>query len=574
MKWTIIIQISGENNLIMESISVFNEICSIGSTGDVNFVILMDGMNIEGEVDKEYKYLNNEALAFPAVYLAKKATNYENAKPEKVFKKSDNLADKKNLATILAFIKNKYPAEKYGYIYKGHGGSGSGDVSAGSFISAVVKLKKEEYKADGTVDIAKVETRIVENPLKPPEWTFAETYFLNDNEKHPSSVLAIYSKERGEVLTYAALCAVLKSVFDEKGLSFILLDCCWGMMLENVYLFSCATQYFIASADESPALGVGYTELCELITKRAKIKPAELARLIVAVYYTVRYSDYDDPAATEATFKNMGVSFTCVDTEAWTKNILPVFTEFCTEIINDISAFSPVLLASINTCKDYTYSNPLVYKVFNIDLIWLLENIIFQINKSAKPFDKIKYLVFVLIKDIKLLLIDAYLGNNYKKTVPGIKALGGKGITITFPKVPSDYQFSLVKPGSDIEFYTITNWRKMLLHFYDTIQRKEANTMALLKDVSGVKTLANIHNDKSPEMQNLSENIITGFTNRDLNADWYEGLNKLNNIYKADKIHTNPDYQNAVNTQELSAIASKNVYAINIQPQLQLNQKQ
>ena len=51
MKWTIIIQISGENNLIMESISVFNEICSIGSTGDVNFVILMDGMNIEGKVD-------------------------------------------------------------------------------------------------------------------------------------------------------------------------------------------------------------------------------------------------------------------------------------------------------------------------------------------------------------------------------------------------------------------------------------------------------------------------------------------------------------------------------------------
>ena len=107
-KWTIIMHVSGENNLIMDSIAVFDEIGEAGGNKDVNFVILMDGMHIEGNVPAQYKYLNNKMLSYPSVYLAQ-GENYAEAKPYKTFEDLDNLADKNNLmllgvGNVVAFI--------------------------------------------------------------------------------------------------------------------------------------------------------------------------------------------------------------------------------------------------------------------------------------------------------------------------------------------------------------------------------------------------------------------------------------------------------------------------------------
>ena len=557
--------VSGENNLIMDSIAVFDEIGEAGGNKDVNFVILMDGMHIEGNVPAQYKYLNNKMLSYPSVYLAQ-GENYAEAKPYKTFEDLDNLADKNNLTFILNYIKDKFPADNYGYIYKGHGGAGSGDIYNGSFISKIVIINPEEYKADGTIDVKKLEQRISKNPLMPEEWIMNETYLFDDNEKYPKAILAIYSKDSAEVLTYVDQNEVLQKVFGHKGLAFILLDCCWGMMLENVHIFSTSTCYFIASADECPALGIGYTSLCKFILERSRIKPDELAKMLVAVYYTIRYQDYDDPS--DPAYKNMGVSLTCVDTTVVEDIIIPRLTKLCKEIIGDINDLTPILIAALNTCKDYTYSNPLVYKIFNIDLTWFLENIIFQISTSHKNFDLIHDLALELIRDINLYLITGYLGNNYKKTTPGKKAIGGKGITITLPKKEDYYNLSLVKPGSKIEFYSITNWRSMLLHFYANLSKREADTFSYLKNISTIRDLGNVSGGNYPKIESLSNNIILNYSSKSKNANWYEDFSDLNSIYATADVQLNNEFKNIIDNNSAEPKNLENIYILDIEPEL------
>ena len=40
------------------------------------------------------------------------------------------------------------------------------------------------------------------------------------------------------------------------------MDCCWAQQIENANKFVGLTGYYVASADEMPALGLGYTLLC------------------------------------------------------------------------------------------------------------------------------------------------------------------------------------------------------------------------------------------------------------------------------------------------------------------------
>lgn len=525
-------QISGENNLLLENIDVFNQVCEVGSTDEVSFVILMDGMHIEGALAAEYKYLNNPELDFPSLYLIRKGDNYESAKAEMIFKERDNLADKANLTTILTYIQNEHKAENYGYIYKGHGGAGHGDIQDGNFISKVVKLEDGDYTSDGSIDKEKIEARLTEKIMLENDGTRLDSIMiLEQSADHPLSVLAIYVKEDTTILSYSGISHVLSDVFEHNGLAFIMLDCCWGMMIENVFTFSSNTQYFIASADESPALGIGYVDFCRFVIRRAKIKPDELAKLLVAVYYTIRYEDYDQPLVPE--FQNMGVSFTCADTNFISELIIPNLTRFCSEVIKDMDGFVNVLLPAITTCEDYTYADPLRFKVFNIDLIWFLENIIFQIGMSEKKFDTIGQLAFFLIRDIKIYLITGYLGNNYKKTTLGVPALGGRGITITFPK-NQDHAINSILENPEIipEFYKVTKWKEMLMGFYEALDKKERNASQELRNIPAIEALSNIKGHNNFGLTQLPDALLKGLTEKSVYANWYEDYSNLNKQVK------------------------------------------
>ena len=92
-KWTLIFLLSAKNNLYMEQLKVINEIYSVGSSKDVNFVIILDGLGGD-------KF--SESLERPSVFYAQKNTDFLTDTHFHILKKPDStLTDKNQLKRIL-----------------------------------------------------------------------------------------------------------------------------------------------------------------------------------------------------------------------------------------------------------------------------------------------------------------------------------------------------------------------------------------------------------------------------------------------------------------------------------------
>lgn len=88
-KWTLIFLLSAKNNLFHEQLSVINELYSIGSSADIDFVILFDA--IEGD-----KF--SEGFAAPSIYHVTKGSTFISDACFHQLKPSDRgLTDRKNL---------------------------------------------------------------------------------------------------------------------------------------------------------------------------------------------------------------------------------------------------------------------------------------------------------------------------------------------------------------------------------------------------------------------------------------------------------------------------------------------
>lgn len=468
-EWTIIIQISGENNLILDSITAFDEIARSGSTDKINFVAIMDRMDFIGDFSDKYKhleYLKNKDLAKPSVYLISKDEVYSKATPKKIFA-NDDLNDPDNRESIYKYIIEKFPANHFGFIYKGHGQAGGTDVENDIMIAKVFEVEKDEYTNDGKLKTKKINERIsLKKNSIGNEFEYMEFFTINDEEVFPPIVLALFYKKIDDsgkpFLTYPGLQKSLINAFGNRGLSFVLLDCCWGMVLENIHQFKDTTEYFVASPDEMPALGIGYNLFCDLIVKKPSIKPDELAKLLVSVFYTQRFDDYNDP--TDIAFKNMGVSLTCIQTKSYRDKLFSAFVKLIDHLTINIPDYADSIFKSINNCKDFTYSNPHVYKIYNLDFTWFLENMIFY-NKND---EKLKILCYNLLLETQLYLIRGFVSNNYKETQLGERFIGGKGITITLPKTKSYFNLSVMGDefSKEILFFKDASWEKFLLKYY------------------------------------------------------------------------------------------------------------
>ena len=125
-KWTIIFLVSAKSNLYNEMIAAINEICSVGSNKHINYIIIYDGLEA-GVFKKEFTK--------PCVFYASHKVDFSKAQPEKVYPECD-LTEERDLSIIVEDIKNKFPAEHYGFVYKGHGGRGNVDINNGITIEA------------------------------------------------------------------------------------------------------------------------------------------------------------------------------------------------------------------------------------------------------------------------------------------------------------------------------------------------------------------------------------------------------------------------------------------------------
>ncbi len=471
-KWTIVMQISAENNLFDDMINVMQEIYNVKQGNfsdfkDVNLIAVFDGIQA-GRFSKDF--------ARPSIYRVCPNTSFLLEYPETTIDGKDideDLSNKDNLERIYRFIKEKYPADQYGYIYKGHGGAATGDISSGVFLEKIIKLPDNIIKDESKLEEA------VKNLAR--GWTYSGAYKVagytrsNVNESY---VMVIFSRKSERFLTYRAMSEVLQKVFSgEEKLSFIFLDCCWGMQLENAYTFRNTTNYFIASADEMPAAGIGYTDLVTKIVTRPQIIGREISNLLLSIYFTNKYDDYDGDVEE---YRKMGVSLT----NAKTIDIDPFidrFNKFCEYLSKDMQTFGPLIKKARDCCKDYTYVLPEEYAVFNIDLIWFLENLM-HFNNLTIEDREINNFVFELTHLLVVRLRCGFLGNNYKDVQPGTLELGGKGITITFPDTRKLYHDSIYSDSNKERplFIKETSWNKLLIDYYTFIEQALADTTNLI----------------------------------------------------------------------------------------------
>ncbi len=458
-KWTIILIVSAENNLINESVKAIEEIYKAGYNKEVTFLIIFDGLEY-GKFSKEF--------AKPTLYKVNNQNGFFIEKSVHV-SRSENLSDPATLKEIFKHITDRYKSEHYGLIYKGHGASGKTDIGNGNFIEKLFKIPESLIGNDDGIQ------EYLDEKLKGVDGFYEYRGFAR-NKADLQWVMAVIKTTgiNGKALTYQNIADIVKSSFKDK-LAFVCLDCCWGMQIENAYTFSAVTDHFVASADQTPALGLGYQELCTRINERPNIRPEEIARMMVAVFFFRNYSDYD---STQEGYDKMGVSYTYLNTETMAatgdgKSFEEKMKALCDYLIANMNKFVQVIYMARKKCKDYTYTDTetlavgeIQYAVFNIDLPWFLSNLKYFNKEADSTLDK-------LITDLQLIisndLIAAYLCSNYKKPLLGGSTAyeGGNGVTIIFPvsnthAVDTDSLFK----SETLPFYKKTNWLKFLKAYY------------------------------------------------------------------------------------------------------------
>ncbi|MBN8699053.1 MAG: hypothetical protein J0L54_05530 [Chitinophagales bacterium] len=459
-EWTIIFLISAKSNLYYEMIQAINEIYSAGSSDTVNFVIIYDGL----EAGK-FK----EAFAKPSLYYADSEVPFLIAQPVNIYDSAD-LTDPDDLEKIIDEIKEAYPAKKYGFVYKGHGGRGDVDITNGNTIEEVVLLPKYVVNSN--------DNEAIDNYLKKrkkPEYNGLFVLQKRSEKVFNNSVLVIYKNNNSRTLTHAGINRFLKKQFDgKKQLAFVFMDCCWAMQIENAYEYKNTTKFYIASADEMPALGLGkgYSTFCRKLTERTQLKYDEIGDLLISIYYTNMYDDYDQEDA-PADFKKMGVSLTSLDTSD-----LHYFTEefrrFCRILKDNMDELHLVIAEARDKCYDFTYNDESAYGVYNIDLVWFLENLLFFNHTYTKNYE-LEASVTSLIRIIMLYLRKSFMGANYKDPYPGKRKRVCRGITITFPKrkegLSDEASHISDARRNSVAFYKTTHWPALLELYFDTIDR-------------------------------------------------------------------------------------------------------
>jgi len=459
-KWTIIFLVSAKSNLYNEMIAAINEICSVGSNEHINYVIIYDGLKA-GVFKKEF--------AKPCVfYASNKKIRFSKAQPEKIYPECD-LTVEDDLSIIIQDIKTKFPAAHYGFVYKGHGGTGGVDIKNGITIEKIVPIPKR-------IDINN-ESKI-EEYLKSKYKKEHDGLFVLEKRSHVEndSVLLIYKSKDTRSLTHVNISNVLRKNFDRaRELGFVFMDCCWAMQIENLYEYKKLTKYYVASADEMPALGLGkgYSTFCRKLNERPQAKYDEIADLLISLYYANMYDDYDQEGA-PVSFKKMGVSLTCADASDL-KYLTEEFVKFCEILNKNMDDLHLIFAEARDKCHDFTYEPEEEFGIYNIDLMWFLENLLYFNRMTDQPNEQLEITINSLMRICMLYLRKSFMGSNYQDPYPGNRKRVCRGITITFPikkggLTDSDNQIGPERRGK-IKFYKKTSWPAVLENYFDTVEK-------------------------------------------------------------------------------------------------------
>jgi hypothetical protein len=492
--WTIVLYINCENDLFTHAISIYNELAVYGSTTEINFLVLTDFFSFtidDTAADWPHAYLGKQKYWGPSVYYVKKGQPFHEAiSVLGLSATTDDLTDDTDLVKLLRKVVLAYPAEHYGFIFKGHGGPSS-DVYFGKAKAYVTRVLPQEVLA---TPVPSIHQTMLYDRIAPQfdsnesQWTRNNIIVLTSQNKVPEIVMASCLKIGADKFEFHKLAKSVQKGFG-KPAGFVALDCCWGLSMENLDVFNASIcQYFMASSDQSPAAGFGYDYFLQsFYNGRTCQRPEELSKMLVATFYQKRYDDYynyKDPS--DRTFFDYGIAAGMADTrytEA-TKTILTALNKHLLLAKDDTheTAVLSLIINARNKCGDFTYmpeATTNYFGMYNIDLIWFLENIAYgaaeRVDTSANTayYSKLERLCYQLIIQIKIYLLQGFISNNYKIANPllATEQRDSRGITLSFPKTKTAFEDSILSSKS--EFYDLgieTSWNELLLWYYNSLE--------------------------------------------------------------------------------------------------------
>jgi len=466
-KWTIIFLVSAKSNLYNEMIAAINEIWGVGSNEHINYIIIYDGLKA-GSL--------NAQLSEPSIYYADSNVSFSVSQPWKTYPQSD-LTDEKHLSAIIKGIKTDFPAEHYGFVYKGHGGRGDVDINNGITIEDIIPIPADiNIDDDGAVD------RYLKLIGKKEPAGFFDLQSMSTAENH--SIVLIYKSKNTRTLSHVNITNVLRKNFaGAKELGFVFMDCCWAMQIENLYEYKRLTKYYVASADEMPALGLGkgYSNFCHKLNDRPQVKYDEIADLLISIYYANMYDDYDQVDG-PVNFRKMGVSLTCADATDL-KYFIEEFDNFCRILNENMDVMHIIFAEAREKCHDFTYEPEKEFEVYNIDLMWFLENLFFFNRKFNLNNKELEASISELMRIFMLYLRKSFMGSNYQDPYPGSRKRICRGITITFPikkeGLASDNNQIGPKRRKKIRFYKETGWPAVLENYFETVEKYKASVTGM-----------------------------------------------------------------------------------------------
>lgn len=466
--WTIIIYLNGESDLLDDVKRNYNQLAKFGGElGKVNFIVLFDGLKVPKETKNNLRY---KELS-PRIYYVSRFENFAEDNHLEEFPKLEDLTRPGNLARIIRRVKSKFPAKKYGYIYNGHAQAGGPSVAQNPMMVKLARLKVGETEKKLIARLKRM--------YQKEGWVFSG---LSEHVDNKAILLAVFEKEKSErFLSYQQMGIELKrSGFNRENdqLGFVCLDCCWGQTLETAECFKNVTRYLVASPDEAAVFGIGYDDFAEfMLKKHSTIRYDELANNLVGIYFKHNYDDY----LGSDEFSSMGVSLSCIDLGSYTgidsfgwktKDVIWwKFAALAKHLYNNLPALWKVVSWSRRKCVDYTYTKPNEYCVYNIDLMWFVENLLHynilygrKSNKHLVDPDLHRY-ASRLAMELSMRFIKSNLASNYKELeINSIEPqLGGRGLAITFPA--NTEQFDLSIYADDGVFKGNVYWRKFLQRF-------------------------------------------------------------------------------------------------------------
>lgn len=246
----------------------FNQMAAIGSTPDVNVVVLLDRVSAQN---------NDGQPSLPQIIKVEKGVEYPGTTELELPSQFGNMGSSRTLNLFIEHCQQKHNAEKYVLVIWDHGGGthavgGLGDESEKT-VQELRSLVSEDIQSSQRIQ------RMVRRVLRRQRLPNRRLYF----PKLPSSLSdAPPDSDKDSFLYVTEIASCLKKRFPgDAKLAVLVFDACWMQTVENAYTLQRHVEYLVGSEGTFSINGIGYTPFLTALTNNSSCTSNDVSRYLV-----------------------------------------------------------------------------------------------------------------------------------------------------------------------------------------------------------------------------------------------------------------------------------------------------